>query len=77
MNYNRIIRVIDFYMIFILSLTFSLFELYIRGNPEYDKIIQKRDIKDRGLDRTKIGPSIETVKNIKIDINKCTHFNYL
>jgi hypothetical protein len=70
-------RVLDFYIRLIFPLTFSLLEIYIRGNPEYEINLKKRDISTKDLTPSDFFPSIERVIFHNLVTNKLSKFYYL
>ena len=60
-DYNRKIRVLDFFIRLIIPITFTLFEIYMKGNPDYQKMIKKRDTRYRDLSLVEFFPNIQQV----------------
>ncbi len=60
-SYNRKIRVLDYYIRLILPILFTFIKIYIDGNPEYESIKNKRDVRSKNLTPNDLIPSIYKV----------------
>ncbi len=73
--YDRKIRVLDFYLRLVLPILFNLMKLYIEGNPEYESLKNKRDMRYRNFTPDSFIPSITKVIFLYIDFNDNTLWN--
>ncbi len=81
-TYNKKMRVMDYYITLIMPIFFTFIKIYLDGNPDYEVIKMKRDIRTKNLSINDIPPSIIKVKLFYSDILKSflqcdyNYFNY-